>query len=80
MTDCKPKGAGSIPDGIANVFALVHWLPKHHKKFLARTFYGSSGRVSPRTISKGFHLEPLKVPAECWPEEPFKVLLGIFFW
>ena len=30
----------------------------------ARIFYGSLGRVQPRSISKGFNLEPLKVSAE----------------
>ena len=35
--------------------------------------------VPPRTISKRFHLEPLKVPAERWFEEPLKVLLRALF-
>ena len=79
VTDCKTEGAGLIPDGIATVFALIRRLPKNHKRFFARTFYGSSGRVPPRTIFKGFYLEPLKVPAERRAEEPFKFLLKTFF-
>ena len=79
MTDCKPEAAGSIPDEIANIFVLRHRLLKNHTRFFARIFYGSSGRVSPRTISKGGYLEPLKVPAERWAEEPFKLLLRTFF-
>ena len=59
--DCKSEGAGSIPDGIVSVFALMRRLLKNHKSFFARHFYGSLGRVPPRTISKGFYLEPLKV-------------------
>ena len=35
-------------------------------------------RVPPRTRYKGFYLEPLKVSAERWAEEPVKVLLRIF--
>ena len=58
VTDCKSEGAGSIPDGIANVIALMSRLPKNHKRFFARTFYGSSERVLE------FYLEPIKVPAE----------------
>ena len=64
VTDCKAERAGSIPDVIATVFALMRRLTKNHKRFFARNFYGSSGMVSLRTISKGFYLEPLKVPAE----------------
>ena len=64
MTDSKTEGAGSIPDVIVTVFALIHRLPKNYKRLFARTFNGSSGRVPPKTISKGFYLEPLKVPAE----------------
>ena len=64
VTDCKTEGAGSIPDETAIVFALLRRLPKNHKRFLAGTFYGSSGRVLPRIVSKGFYLEHLKVPAE----------------
>ena len=64
MTDCKTESGGSIPDGIATVFYLIHRLPKNHKMFYVRTFYGSSGGVPPRIISKGFYLEPLKAPAE----------------
>ena len=79
VTDCKTEGAGSIPDGIAAVFALIRPLLKNLKRFFTRTFYGFSGRVPPRTISKGFHLESLKVPAERSAEEPFKVLLRTFF-
>ena len=78
MTDCKPEGVGSIPDVIANVFAFIHRLPKNHIRFHARTFYGSSERVPPRTISKEFNVEPLRVPAERWAEEPIKVLLRVF--
>ena len=77
MTDCKAEGAGSIPDGIVNVFALIHQLPKNHTRFFARTFYGSSEKVPPG----GFYLEPLKIPVERWAEEPFKILLRTyFFW
>ena len=65
MTNYKPEGASLIPDGLANDFALIHRLPKNLKRFFAGTFNGSSERVPPRTISKGFYLEPLKVPAEC---------------
>ena len=79
VTDCKTEGSGSIPGGIY-CFALIHRLPKNHKRFFARSFYGPSGRVLPWIISKGFYLEPLKVPAERWAEEPFKVLLRTFFW
>ena len=64
VMDCKTEGAVSIPDGLATVFASIRRLPKNHSRFFAITFYGSSGRVPPRTISKGFYLEPLKVPAE----------------
>ena len=80
MTDCKPEGAGWMPDEIANISALIHWYPKNHKRFFAITFYGSSGRAPPRIISKGFDLEPLRVPAERSAKEPFKVLLITFFW
>ena len=73
VTDCKPESASSIPDGIATVFALYADYQRNIK--------GSWGTVPPRTISKGFHLESLKVPAERWAEEPFKVLLRtLFFW
>ena len=64
MIDSKTEGAGSISDGIANVFALIHRLPKNHKKFFSKTFYGSSGNIPSRISSKAFYLEPLKVPAE----------------
>ena len=73
MTVYKPEGAGSIPDEIANVFALMRQLPNNLISFFARTFYRSSGRVPSKTISKRFHLEPLKVPAERWAEEPLKI-------
>ena len=66
---------GSIPDGITTVFALIRRLPKNHKNFFARTFYGSSGRLLPRTVSK----EPLMVLAERYAEESFKVLLRTSF-
>ena len=79
VTDCKTEGAGSIPDGIATVYALLRRLAKHHWRFFARTLYGSLERVPPRTISQGFYPETLKVPAERWAEEPFKVLLRTFF-
>ena len=79
VTVCKAEGEGSIPDGIATVFALIRRLPKNHKRFFAKTFYGSFGRVPPRTISKQFYLEPLKVPSERGAEESSKVLLGFFF-
>ena len=77
--DYKKEGAGSIPDGMVTVFGLIRLLPKNYKRFFARTFYGSLGRAPPRTISKGFYLEPLKVLAESWPAEPFNVLLRTFF-
>ena len=60
MTDCDTKDAGSIPDIIANVFALIHRLPKNHKRFFASPFSGSLGKDPPRPISKGFYLESLK--------------------
>ena len=37
------------------------------------------GRVPPRTLYKGFYLEPLKVPAEQWAGVPLKILLKICF-
>ena len=77
-TDCKTEGAGSIPDGITTVFSLIRRLPKNHKRFFTRSFYGSSGRVPPRAISKGLYLEPLRVP-EGWAEGLFKVILRTFF-
>ena len=64
VTDCKAEGEGAIPEGIATVFASIRRLPKNHKRFFARTFYDSSRRVPLRTISKGFYLEPLEVPAD----------------
>ena len=64
VTDCKREGAGSIHDAITTAFALIHQLPKNLKRFFAKTFYGYLGRVPPRIISKGFYLEPLKIPAE----------------
>ena len=62
MTDCETEGAGSIPDGIATVSALIGRLPKNHKRFFAKTFYGSSGRI--HLEPKRVYLDPLKVPAE----------------
>ena len=53
ITDCKTEGADLIPDGLANVFDLIYQLSKNHKRFFARTYYGSSERVPPRTISIG---------------------------
>ena len=79
MTDCETEGASSIPDEIANVFALIHRLPKNHRKIFARVFYGSTEKLPPATSSTGFYLEPIKVPSELWAEEPFKVQLRIFF-
>ena len=49
IMDLKTEDAGSIPDGIINVFALIHRLPRNHKRFLAKTFYGSPGRIQPGT-------------------------------
>ena len=50
MTDCETEGAGSILDEIANVFDLIHRLPKNHKRFFAKTFYGSSEKVPPSKV------------------------------
>ena len=76
----KIEGAGLIPDGLANVFYLIHRLPKNHKWFFVKTSYDFSGRGPPTTRSKALYLEPLKVPAEHWDEAPFQVPLRIFFW
>ena len=55
-------------------------LQKNHKSIFARTSCSSSGRVPPRTISKGGYQEPLMVPAERWAEDPLNVYLEPFFW
>ena len=44
---------------ISKLYSVV----RNHKRFFTRTFNGSSGRVPPITLSKGFYVEPLKVPA-----------------
>ena len=72
MTDCKPEGAGSICPIESRMVLLLY-------ADYQITFFGSSGRVIPGTISKEFYLEALKVPADRWAEEPVKVLLRTFF-
>ena len=57
----------------------ANYQKKIYKRFFTGTFYGSSGKGSPRTIYWWFYLELLMVSAERWAEAPFKELLGSFF-
>ena len=47
--DCKTEGAGSIPDGIATVFALYADYQRTIKGSLQEPF---------KILQEGFHLEP----------------------
>ena len=49
VTDCKTEGAGSIPDGIATVFALCADSQRTIKGSLQEPF---------KVLQEGFHLEP----------------------
>ena len=55
VTDCKTEGAGSIPVVIATVVALYANYQRAIKGSLQEPF---------KVLQEGFHLEPLKVPAE----------------
>ena len=64
MLHCKIECPGSILDGVTNVFALTHRLPKNHKGFFQELLMVLQERIPPRIIFNRFYLAPLKVPVE----------------